>query len=78
MKIEVFLDRQAVVQARLLEHDADILPRLQGPRDHIDAVDGGAAAVRPQDGAEDVKERRLAGPVGAKEREQLAGREPQS
>ena len=72
MEIEVLVDRQAVVEARLLEHHAEAAPRLQRPGDDIDAVDGGAAAVGPEDGAEDVQQRRLAGAVRAEQREQFA------
>ena len=75
VEIEILVDGQPVVEARLLEHDAETLPRLQRAGDHVDAVDAGAAAVRPEDGAQDVQQRGLAGAVGAKQREQLVRRD---
>src|SRR5262249_36280638 len=71
VEVQVLVERQAIVEARLLEHDAKIPTTLDWILDDIDAVDAGGAAVGPQDGAKDVQQGRLAGAVGAKQREQL-------
>ena len=71
MQLEVLAHRQAVVEARLLEDDAE--PPAGGERlsRDIGTADQRDAAVGRQDGAEDVHQRRLAGAVGSEQREQL-------
>jgi hypothetical protein len=71
VEIEVLEHGEPVVEARLLEHDAEIAPRLPRMGDDVDAIDGGAAAIGLEDRAQDVEERRLAGAVGTEEREQF-------
>ena len=71
VEIEVLVDRQAVVERRLLEHHAEAAPRRQRLGDDVDAADPRGAAVGLEDGAEDVEQRRLAGAVRPEQREQL-------
>src|SRR5262245_7829664 len=71
VEIEVLVKREAVVEGRLLEHDAEALPRGERLFHHIDAADAGGPAVGLQDGAKDMPESGLAGAVGAEQREQL-------
>ena len=48
MEIEVLVDGQAIVEGRLLEHDAEAAPRLQRVGDDVDAADprGAASGLR--------------------------------
>jgi hypothetical protein len=71
VEIEVLVQGQAIVEARLLEHDAEAAPGRQRILHHVDAVDAGAAAVGPQDGAEDMSQGGLAGAIGPEQREQF-------
>src|SRR5262249_32773809 len=73
-EIQVLVEREPVVEARLLEHDAEVAAAFNRILDDVDAVDQRLAAVRPQDGAEDVQQRRLAGTIGPEQRKQLARR----
>ena len=76
VQVEVLAHRQPVVEARLLEDDAELLPRLERLAHHVEAADPRRAAVRRGDGAEDVHQRRLARAVRAEQREELCPRRP--
>ncbi len=71
MKIEVLEHGQPVVDARFLKHDAQMTACHPGLPRHVETSQRDGAGIRRQDGAEDVDQRRLAGPVGSKQREQL-------
>ena len=71
VKVEVFVKRETVIEARFLEHNAEMSPPVERMLDQIDAADAGGAAVGPQNRAQNVQQRGLAGAVGAEQREQL-------
>src|SRR5215813_7246478 len=71
MEAQVLLRSQRVVQGRLLEHEADGAADVVAPAHHIEAVDAGAAARWPQQGAEYADSGRLAGAVRTEEAEDL-------
>jgi len=71
MKVQVFVDRQAVVEAWLLKDHADIATSQRGVRDHVQLPDAHCAVIGLQDGAEDVKQCGLARTVGSQQRERF-------
>src|SRR6185312_4885577 len=73
VEFEILPKRQPVVEARLLEHDAQMLAGAQGIFPHLDAGDARAAAILLEEGAENMQQRALAGAIGPEQREHLAG-----
>src|SRR5699024_614794 len=63
VEFKVFKNGEAVVEARFLKDDTEVLAGREGLPDHIEASQQGCAAVRLQDRAEDVDEGRLSGAV---------------
>ena len=64
----------AVVNGRVGRHEADLAADLRRLGDHVEAVDPGRAAGRPQHGAEDPQGGGLARPVGPQQAVDLARR----
>ncbi len=73
VKIDVFLDRQVVIEAETLGHVADMLLDALRFLHGIEAQHLGPAAVRVHDAAEQADGGGLAGAVGAHQREGLSG-----
>jgi hypothetical protein len=73
VEAEVLRSRQVVVERELLENEPDVRPyRVRCPR-HVVARDSGDPTRRMQQRAQHRDGRRLTGPIGAEESEQLAG-----
>ena len=72
VEVEVLIQGETVVEARLLKDDAEVAPPIERIFDHVDAADARGAAVGLENGAQDVQQRGLAGAIGAKQREQFA------
>src|SRR5579862_1049886 len=71
VETQVLRGGQIVVEGRVLEDEADLLPHLERVLRDIEPGDPGAARCRPQESAEHVDRRRLAGSVRAEESERL-------
>jgi hypothetical protein len=70
---QVLLRRQVAVERRVLEYEADVSAHGVALADDVVARDARAAGGRPGERAEHVDRRRLAGPVGPEESEDLPG-----
>jgi hypothetical protein len=72
VELHVFVRRQFLVEARILKHDAEAPPHFGRLRDRVQAVDFERSAGRREQRRQHLDRRRLAGAVGAEEREDLA------
>ena len=66
---------QVLVDRRVLAGEPDLRPQRRRVADDVEAEDGRAAAVGPQQRREDPDKRRLAGAVGAEQPQDRAGRD---
>src|SRR5262245_41732313 len=69
---EVFFDRQSLVQALGLEHDADVPADHRGAAHYVITGDRGGAFAGDHQSSENAKQRGLAAAVGAEQAEDLA------
>src|SRR5215475_2802621 len=71
VEVKVLEYGQPVVNARFLKHDAELASSPPGLPHDVESLKRDGTGIRRQDGAEDVDQRRLAGPVRPEQREQL-------
>src|SRR5690625_1403456 len=71
VELQVLVYSQAIIQAGLLEHDTQVPPSLQRLTDNVMARQPRGATVGLEDRTQDVDKGCLAGPVRAKQCEQL-------
>src|SRR5205814_1985053 len=76
-ELEVLHHGEVAIERESLRDVADVRAHLLAVALDVEAVDGGVAAGRDEETAEDADERRLAGAVRAEETEDLAARDLQ-
>ena len=69
---QVLLHRELAVDARVLEHDADVTAHVARRRPHVVAVHARGAGTRRQQGRQDAEERALPAAVRPEQREELS------
>ena len=60
------------IEGRLLKHDAEPRQRRHRVAPHVVAHDGDVAGIRDEQAGQELEQRRLAGAIGAEERDELA------